>query len=346
MKLIQIVIKILTAPIRLFINTVSAIKVVTDKNPLTFDEELRRNRLKPGAYAVTGPQRSGKSSWCVAAMDIDCRHHCEERLELAEDIIDNLNSLNQKDSYNLHLPDFPYRSNYEAILGPDDTPTYHTDIPQFALPANQKNVQYFPPYTVVFADEPDSHLNCRSWEKNKEEKAHIVDAFKLVGHNFITWLGAVQVLSRLDAAIRTLITDNIFIIKKKDYYAEDNNKKSIWNLKDERTKTVIKTEWTFLWIKHQIKEQAKELNSFGLNNLAEYIKVEDYVKKCTLVYYGNIYDHYNSESGQPYWFNNIEDYKVERHPSQSMTKEAVKDFCKRNTRSACTEENPEQDKTA
>ena len=75
-----------------------------------------------GFYVICGRQRSGKGSLGTAVMDTDCTYHCAERLMRAQVEVDALNSLQQADPYNLHLPDFPYRSKNKMLLGADELP--------------------------------------------------------------------------------------------------------------------------------------------------------------------------------------------------------------------------------
>ena len=186
------------------------------QRPLTVDEEIRQNMLPTGFYVICGRQRAGKGSLGTAVMDTDCTYHCNERLTYAQAEIDALNAIPQADPYDLHLPDFPYRSKTKMLLGSTYRPTYHIDVNQFALPDGQANVQYLPPYTMIHCEEIDAYMNCRSWKKSEVEKANVIDAIKWCGHNRLTFIGDAQVFDRLDAAVRALTTDVWYIIRRKD----------------------------------------------------------------------------------------------------------------------------------
>ena len=295
----------------------------------TVDEELRQHMLPTGFYVICGRQRAGKGSLGCAVLDTDCTYHCAERLARAQAEINELNSIPQEHPYNLHLPDFPYRSKNKMLLGPDFRPTYHMDVNQFALPDGQPNVQYIPPYTLIHAEEIDAYMNCRSWGEAAVEKANVIDAIKWLGHNELAFIGDAQVFGRLDAAVRALTTDVWYVLKRHDAY-EDEEKLTPWQAFFRKPKhRIVRTEWTFLWIKNQMRVQAGELRSLG-----EAIDVAEYVRKCKFVYYGNIYERYNSKSGRPYWLKGIEDYNVEYHPDDTPTRTAVEDYCKRNARRA------------
>lgn len=306
----------------------------TVQRPYTVDEELREHMLPSGFYVICGRQRAGKGSLGAAVMDTDCTYHCAERLSLAQHQIDELNAIPQSEPYNLHLPDFPYRSKNRMLLGEDYRPTYHIDVNQFALPDGQKNVQYLPPYTLVHCEEIDAYMNCRSWDKASVEKANVIDAIKWLGHNDLTFIGDAQVFGRLDAAVRALTTDIWYILGRRDYY-DKGNRKGFFRRRE--SPKIVRTEWTFLWIKNQMKVQAVELKSFG-----ELVDGADFVRKCKFNYYGNIYCRYNSKSGRAYWLKDIKDYTVETHPDESPTREAVNDYCMRNTRRAENGEKAEE----
>lgn len=310
------------------------------QRPLTVDEELRERMLPTGFYVICGRQRVGKGSLGTAVMDTDCTYHCQERLQLAQAEIDRLNSIKQAEPYDLHLPDFPYRSKNKMLLGADYRPTYHIDVNQFALPDGQKNVQYIPPYTMIHCEEIDAYMNCRSWDKAAVEKANVIDAIKWCGHNRLTFIGDAQVFARLDAAVRALATDQWYVLSRRDFYEDEDGRPLPWwrlLFRKKPQHRVIRTEWTFLWIKNQMKVQAAELRTLG-----EVIDTAEYVRKCKFVYYGNIYERYNSESGRAYWLKGIIDYYVEEHPDDTPTRRAVDDYCERNARRAENGEKGEQ----
>ena len=303
-------------------------KVVLAK-PFTVDVELQQNMLPTGFYVICGRQRAGKGSLGCAVMDTDCTYHCAERLARAQAEIDALNAISQDDPYDLPLPDFPYRSKNDMFLGPYYRNTYHTDANQFALPDGQENVQYFPPYTMIHCEEIDAYMNCRSWKQSQVEKANVIDAIKWIGHNELTFIGDAQVFDRLDAAVRALTTDRWYVLRRRDYYEDEEKMNWLQAFFRRPQHRVIRTEWDFLWIKNQIHTQAKELRAFG-----EMIDPSEYVRKCRFVYYGNIYERYDSKSGRKYWLKGIRDFNVEEHPDRTLTREAVDDYCKRNARRA------------
>ena len=165
------------------------------------------------------------------------------------------------------------------------------------------------------------------------EKANVIDAIKWCGHNRLTFIGDAQVFARLDAAVRALATDQWYVLSRRDFYEdEDGRPRPWWRLlfRKKPQHRVIRTEWTFLWIKNQMKVQAAELRTLG-----EVIDTAEYVRKCKFVYYGNIYERYNSESGRAYWLKGIIDYYVEEHRRRTPGRHADAESGGRLLRTQC-----------
>ncbi len=277
----------------------------------TVTDEFIDKPIPPGVYIIVGPQGVGKTSFLNALISIDSKYHGAERLQMAKVEIEKLNSI----GYKLTVPPCPYRTRSKLFL-PNGKPTYHTDISQFGLPGRRKEVQYFPPYTVIGCDEIDSFMDCRDWNKNGNMKADIIDGFKYIRHHDLVFLGDVQNFSKVDAAVRKLTTDVIYILGKKDVYGKKH--------RFSRKKTLLRTEWEFIWVKHQQAENAESLREMGID-----VK-EKNARKCKLIYEGNIYSQYNSQSGKPYWYRGIKQFTVEKHPENVLSPEGVDTYCKQN----------------
>ncbi len=277
----------------------------------TVTDEFVDKPIPPGVYLITGPQGVGKTSFMNALISIDSKYHGEARLAAAQAEIDVLN----KSGYNLRLPPCAYRTRSKLFL-PNGKPTYHTDISQFGLPGRRAGVQYFPPHTVIGCDEIDSFMDCREWNKNARMKADIIDAFKYIRHQDIVFLGDLQNFSKVDAAVRKLTTDVIYILGKKDVYGKKH--------RFSRKKTLLRTEWEFIWVKHQQAENAESLREMGID-----VK-EKNARKCKLIYEGNIYRQYDSQSGKPYWYRGIKQFTVEKHPENVFSPEGVEKYCTQN----------------
>lgn len=277
----------------------------------TVTDEFIDKPIPPGVYIIVGPQGVGKTSFLNALISIDSKYHGAERLRLAKVEIDKLNEI----GYKLTLPPCPYRTRSKLFL-PNGKPTYHTDISQFGLPGRRPEVQYFPPFTVIGCDEIDSFMDCRAWNQNGSMKADIIDGFKYIRHHDLVFLGDVQNFSKVDAAVRKLTTDVIYILGKKDVYGKKH--------RFSRKKTLLRTEWEFIWVKQQQAENVASLGEMGIEVR------EKNARKCKLIYEGNIYSQYNSQSGKPYWYRGIKQFTVEKHPENVLSPEGVETYCRQN----------------
>lgn len=278
----------------------------------TVTDEFIDKPIQPGVYLIVGPQGVGKTSFMNALISIDSKYHSQFRIERAQAEIDYLN----KNGYRLTLPACAYRTRSKLFL-PNGKPTYHTDISQFGLPGRRPEVQYFPPYTVIGCDEIDSFMDCREWNKNAKMKADIIDGFKYIRHHDLVFLGDLQNLSKVDVAVRKLTTDVIYILNKKDVYGKKR--------RFSRKKTLQRTEWEFIWVKYQQAENAETLREMGVD-------VHDKnARRCKLIYEGNIYSQYNSQSGKPYWYRGITQFTVEKHPENTLSPEGVDKYCRQNS---------------
>ncbi|MCM1306491.1 MAG: hypothetical protein NC037_01070 [Bacteroides sp.] len=309
--------------IRGLVKLIKILRVVTEE-PFTFDAELRKQMLPFGVYIICGRQRAGKGSLSCAIMDTDATYHADERQALAQEKVDKIN---EQDDYGLELPEHLYYSKNKMYLTENYLETYHADVLDVALPETE-NDAHFPPYAMVCLEEMDAVLNARTWKDGARQKANVIDAYKWGGHHHMTIIGDVQVFGRLDAAVRALATDVFYILRRKDYYSDDEPRKW-WQFARREENHVIRTVWDFLWISNQLHQESQALSQFG-----DFIKQESYIKKCRCIYNGNIYDRYNSYSGEPYWYKNIKSFSCAPHPDDSLSREAVDDYCKRNARRA------------
>lgn len=290
----------------------------------SYTDELRKNMLPTGFYVICGRQRVGKTSLGAAMMITDYKYHAGERLAKAAAEIAKMNAIPQAEPYNLHCPDLAYRSKDNILLDEERwIQTYHFDIPQFALPDEKHDVQYFPPYTFLHAAELDGYMNSRDWQADEDVKRNILGAIKWIGHQEITFIGDAQSFGRLDAAVRALATDMLYVLKMKP--VEKWRRKPGHFLK--REKYIAKVVWDFIWVKPQLEAEAQELLKFGIK-----ISSSEFTRRCRFVYEGNIFNRYDDKSGKAYWYRGIEDFYLEEHPSSSLSRDDVSDFCARNVR--------------
>jgi hypothetical protein len=290
----------------------------------SYTDELRKNMLPTGFYVICGRQRVGKTSLGAAMMITDYKYHAGERLAKAAAEIAKMNAIPQAEPYNLHCPDLAYRSKDNILLDAKNwIQTYHFDIPQFALPDGIHSVQYFPPYTFLHAAELDAFMNSRTWQDDKDLKLNIIDAIKWIGHQEITFIGDAQSFGRLDAAVRALATDMLYVLKMKP--VEKWRRKPGHLFRHE--KIIEKVVWDFIWVKPQLKAEAEELSKLGIT-----VPPSEFSRRCRFIYEGNIFERYDDKSGKAYWYRGIEDFYLEEHPSVSLARDDVADFCARNVR--------------
>lgn len=295
--------------------------------PFTFDQELKQAMLPLGLFMICGRQRAGKTALGCAIMDTDATYHMAERMQLAQQFVNNMNELEQDDPYDLKLPDTIYYSKNNMYLTPDYIDTNHVDVLQVALPETADDA-HFPPLSLIHLEEIDAVLNGRTWKDGAQKKANVVDGYKWLGHNDMTVIGDAQVFGRLDAAVRALTTDIFYILRRKDYTLGDEPH-HWWQFSHRNDDKIVRTEWDFIWIKNQMHQEANIINQYG-----NFIKNDKFVRKCKFVYEGNIYERYNPKSGQAYWYKNIRNFHSAPHPSTSLTRTAVDDYCARNARRA------------
>lgn len=282
----------------------------------TVTDEFIENPIPSGFYIIVGPQGVGKTSFMNALISTDFKYHSDERLQRARDEASYLNGIEQTKRYKLTVPPCAYRTRSKLFL-PNGKPTYHIDISEFGLPGRRKEVHYLPPYTVIGCDEIDSIMDCRFWNENKDMKADIIDGFKYIRHQNLVFLADAQSLEKVDVALRRLATDVIYILGKKDIYGKCK--------RFSRHTELLRTVWDFVWVKNQQMKNVATLAEMGIA-----LDASNYSRKCKFIYEGNIYKQYNSLSGKPYWYNGIEQYTIEKHPENVLSRDGVEKYCNQN----------------
>ena len=281
----------------------------------TVTDEFIDNPIPPGVYLIVGPQGFGKTSFMNALISIDFKYHGAWRMQMAND---EWMYLHDKCGYkNLNKP-YPcaYRTRSKLFL-PNGKPTLHTDISQFGLPGRRSDVLHVPKCTVFGIDEIDSFMDCREWNKNIELKADIIDGLKYIRHHDLVFIADLQNFGKVDLSVRRLTTDVIYILNKKDIYKRKH--------RFSRKQMLARTEWEFIWVKHQQAENAEALREMGVDVR------EKNARRCKLIYEGNIYLQYNSQSGKPYWLRGLKQYEVQEHPINPLSPEGVEKYCTQNT---------------
>ncbi len=279
----------------------------------TVTDEIMDAPIKSGFYVFCAPQGGGKTSLMYAMMSLDARFHGATRLEEGARQCKKLNAIPQENPYKLTMPACAYRTRSLVML-PNGKPTYHTDISQFGLPG-KSGVQFFPQGTFLAFEEIDSFMDCRKWQ---EDKQNVIDGIKYVRHNNLVVMGDCQNFSKLDVALRRLTTDLIFVVSKRDVYETVHTKNG-------PVRQFKGNEWEFYWTKQQLMENAEMMRQYGFQ-----IDTKQFVRHCKLFYPGNIHNQYDSCAGKPYWYNGLEQYEIEKHPSNALSRDGIKAFISQN----------------
>lgn len=299
----------------------------------TYTDVIHDEGIKAGVYGVVGPQGVGKTSFCMALLSLDAKWHSEERLAKARAEIAEYNKQNPTDEP-VRCPECMYRTRSKLWL-PNNKPTYHTDIWQFGLPSPEfPDIQYFPRSTVIFCDEIDGYLDCRRYNEDTNRKKQIYDGLKYVRHQDIALLWDAQVFDNVDAKVRRLTMNLIYILGKRDTYGyppEPPHRKHHWLRRkharqQQRQKILLRTEWEFVMIPQQQSDNSEILKEMGVD-MSKYVNAPERLK---LIYEGNIYKQYNSYSGKPLWYRGLRQFSIDKHPESAFSKEGIEQFCRQN----------------
>lgn len=310
-------------------------------NYFDFTSYLKANPLPTGTYIVNGGQKTGKTGFMVAVEKTDWSFHGATRKALAEQHIAKLNAIPQTPKYDLHCPEHLYWSRSNVILHSKPLlQTHRCDISKMALPDAKYVTQYFPRYSFIIQPEYESLLDSREYKKNEGLKNNVFGLVKYAGHNFMTVMLDGQSFDRGDIYIRRLATDIFYIIKFELIYEEEPTE--LYHKRVERAKKYYKlgftksykkpakrqrcigAEWTFTWIKNQVRNHIVELREEGVE--ASY---SDYFKLCKFRFEGDdIRKCYNAFEGEAYFLHGIKDYEVESQLDYSLDRQSVDMFNK------------------
>ena len=258
--------------------------------------------LPSGVFVVRGQQGVGKTSFCAALLKADFRRWTKWRSQQAKELADKYAA---KNKVKLEISRRLYFTNIKILLDKKrKLYTHYVDVQRLGLPNPDFEVQYLPRGSVVYIQEADVLLFCRDYQSLN---VYLINLLKYVRHNLLTVIFDCQVDSALDAAVRRL-TVGIYHIEE----SKDARFFFFWKIR----------KWKFIYIHNQLNEVVKELASVGVK-----IKVS-VVKRGRFFCFGNIFDHYNSFSGVPYFLHGIEKvgYKYLPHPVESLSINDINKF--------------------
>ena len=259
-------------------------------------------KLAPGFIVFRGPQGVGKTSLAVAMLCNDYKYHNATRTSDARAFAYDYKRANNGKTLTIarHL----YFTNIKVTLDPRrKIYTHYTDTQRLALPNLLHTVQHFPPHSVVFIQEADTQLFNRLY---KDTSKYLIDLLKYVRHNGMTIIFDTQQDSALDKAVRRLAMQVYHVL-------EQSAVKFLW--------FELGRRWSFLIINNFLNDAVKDLASIGVH-----VKL-NVVTKGSYRYRGNVFDRYDSYSGQAYFLRYLDDYTFPEHPKESLAQADIEAYC-------------------
>ncbi len=279
---------------------------------------LEKQDFQNGSIIVfNGKQRVGKTSLMTAMICDNFKRYNKLRFKNA---CAELLQIGRAKGVNLTCDSVMYFSNYDILL--DAKRGIHThaiDKWDLAVP-NDKVIQYYPPYSVIAFMELDKHFNNRAWNMrgaDDESKSLVSYVSKFVymffatlGQHHLTLLIDYQIFEKLDSALRSLVTDCIYVLGKRDI------KRGLFR----REKNI----YSFVWTYPQNISFFEKVSALGITPRAG-----DVYKRCRYRFKGNIHTRYDSFSCNPLYYDGLNQYEYKRHPSIDWRDdESLKEYCK------------------
>lgn len=264
---------------------------------------LKNQPLPCGFYSICGEQGAGKTSLATALFKEDYRRHRKTRKDLALNLAERYYRLN---GIRLKISDTLYFSNNRIILDKrKGVETWEVDLQRLGLPNDDYQVQYLPRGSAVFIQEADVLAFCRDWQSLNN---YLINLIKYVRHNLLTIFFDMQVGGALDKALRRLLVGMYYV-------TESGIRRFLFFWKCQ--------VWRFIYIRNQLNEVVKELASIGAN-----IKI-NVAERGKFRIFGNVFDCYNSFSGEAYFLYGIEKYGYEYRPHSDgdLTIEGINAYC-------------------
>lgn len=277
-------------------------------NPLFKEDGM----LATGLVVTTGRQRIGKTSFNTALIVNDARRFEALRIEEQRKFIEQLVFDDRRSYRNVKCPRTCYFSRDEIYLDVSARrETLHMDVSDFGLPDedNSYGFQYLLPYSVMNFPEIDLGLSNRTWSKDSKRKQRTFEAFKLLGHNNLTVIGDTQSMAKVDKAARDLVMYEVQIKNLKHQYEKEPFKlKWLFNPKywgKKRPWRRVRSIWTYDVILHQEFEMARIAG----------LPTDEYVcRNQKLVFEGDIYKYYQSNSCRALFYLGMNAIETKEHP--------------------------------
>ena len=269
---------------------------------MNLTKDLKKAPFPTGFFSICGAQGAGKTSGAAAILRIDYKYWRKWRYQQGKAAADKYFAAN---GIRLNVSENLYFSNTPILLDRRrGIYTHEVDIQRLGLPNDDFEVQYLPRGSVVFIQEADVLAYCRDWESLNE---YLRALFKYVRHNLITIIFDMQYGGDLDKALRNLLVGMLYMV--------ESGIKRHWLFWK-------KQGWRFLYIRSQLNNAVKELSQLGVKSK---IPVCEWGK---LRVFGNVFDCYDSFSGERYYFYGIDkvDYNYKEHVRGGMSIKDINAF--------------------
>ena len=269
-----------------------------------------------GLIALIGAQGAGKTSCASAMLCNDYKYHGKERYEECRGYTNELNNC----GHNLHLPKnkcLYYSSDTIVLSKRPYVESWKVNPDFFKLPNLIDKVQYFPRGSVIFLPEFDNQINCRDW-KNMDK--YLVALAKYARHWGLTIIIDFQVWLQLDVSWRRLMMLVYFMYES--YFDER------WKWLKRLLHIPIKRVWHYVACNNQLNAFVKDLSTMKTNKRLVK-KLSKLVAEDRSYYFkGNIFERFDSTSGEPYFLRGITDYEYIPHIRTDMSPEGIEEYCR------------------
>lgn len=269
---------------------------------MNLTKEIKKAPLASGFYTICGEQGAGKTSFATAILRTDYRYWRKWRYRQGRALADDYEA---KNGIELDISETLYFSNTPILLDRrKGIYTHEVDLQKLGLPNDDFEVQYFPRGSVIFIQEADVLAYCRDWDSLNEYLRALI---KYVRHNLLTIIFDMQYGGDLDKALRNLTVGS--------YYMYESGVKR-WLLFWRRQ------YWRFFFIRSQLNNAIKELSQLGVR-----FKIP-VVQRGKFRVFGDVFDCYDSFSGQRYFLKDIEKvgYLYREHVKGGLTVEDINSF--------------------
>lgn len=269
---------------------------------MNLTKQLKKEPLPSGFFSICGVQGAGKTSLATALLRTDYRYWRKWRYSQGQELA---RSYYAENDIKLNVSENLYFSNTPILLDRrKGIYTHEIDVQRLGLPNDEYDVQYLPRGSVIFIQEADILTWCRDWNTLSEYLRNLI---KYVRHNLLTIIFDMQYGGDLDKALRNLVVGTYYV-------TESGIRRFLLFWK--------RQEWRFLYVRSQLNNAVKELSQLGVK-----IKIS-VVEWGKFRIFGNVFDCYDSFSGQRYFLYGIDKngYEYREHVKGGLTVEDINEF--------------------